>query len=95
MLGLGERDDEIIAAMKALRQRGVDFLTLGQYLQPTPEHLTVQKYVHPTTFDAHREKGDALGFHYVASGPLVRSSYRAGEHFIRASIESRRTDANE
>ena len=95
MLGLGERDDEIIAAMKALRQRGVDFLTLGQYLQPTPEHLPVQKYVHPTTFDAHREKGEALGFHYVASGPLVRSSYRAGEHFIRASIESRRTDANE
>ena len=95
MLGLGEREDEIVAAMKALRQHGVDFLTLGQYLQPTPEHLPVQKYVHPTTFDGHREKGEALGFHYVASGPLVRSSYRAGEHFIRASIESRRPDANE
>ena len=95
MLGLGEREDEIVEAMKALRQHGVDFLTLGQYLQPTPSHFPIQEYVHPTTFDAHREKGEALGFHYVASGPLVRSSYRAGEHFIRASIASRRADPNE
>lgn len=94
MLGLGERDDEIIETMRALRRHEVDFLTLGQYLQPTPVHLPVQEYIHPTTFDAHRQKGEALGFYYVAAGPLVRSSYRAGELFIRALIESRRVDAN-
>ena len=90
MLGLGERDDEIAATMRALRRHDVDFLTLGQYLQPTPAHLAVQEYIHPMAFDAHREQGEALGFRYVASGPLVRSSYRAGELFIRTLIESRR-----
>ena len=94
MLGLGERDDEIVAAMRALRRHDVDFLTLGQYLQPTPALLPVQEYVHPAAFDAHRRRGEALGFRYVASGPLVRSSYRAGELFIRALIESRGADAN-
>jgi lipoic acid synthetase len=94
MLGLGERHDEIVAAMRALRRHDVDFLTLGQYLQPTPAHLPVQEYVDPAAFDAHRRQGEALGFRYVASGPLVRSSYRAGELFIRASIESRKADAN-
>jgi lipoic acid synthetase len=93
MLGLGERPDEVTAAMRALRARGVDFLTLGQYLQPTPGHLPVREFVPPEAFDAHRREAEAMGFRYVASGPLVRSSYRAGEMFIRTLIRSG-TDAD-
>jgi lipoic acid synthetase len=66
----------------------VDFLTLGQYLQPSPAHLPVREFVSPEAFDAYREQGERLGFRYVASGPLVRSSYRAGEMFIRSLIRS-------
>ncbi len=88
MLGLGECDDEVIAAMRALRRRGVDFLTLGQYLQPTPGHLPVRDFVPPEMFDAYRRRAEAIGFRYVASGPLVRSSYRAGELFIGALLRS-------
>lgn len=88
MLGLGERDDEVIAAMHALRRRGVDFLTLGQYLQPTAAHLPVRNFVTPDRFDAYRLRAEAIGFRYVASGPLVRSSYRAGELFIGSLIRS-------
>ncbi len=90
MLGLGETDDEVRAAMRDLRAAEVDFLTLGQYLRPTPRHLPVQRYVTPAEFDAWRARGEALGFRYVASGPLVRSSYRAGEFAIRAVFEERR-----
>jgi len=88
MVGLGERADEVHAAMAALREHGVDFLTLGQYLQPSPAHLPVREFVSPEAFDAYREQGERLGFRYVASGPLVRSSYRAGEMFIRTLIRS-------
>jgi lipoic acid synthetase len=88
MVGLGERADEVHAAMVALRAHGVDFLTLGQYLQPSPAHLPVREFVSPEAFDAYREQGERLGFRYVASGPLVRSSYRAGEMFIRSLIRS-------
>lgn len=88
MLGLGERPDEVTAAMRALRDHGVDFLTLGQYLQPTQGHLPVREFVTPEVFDAYRREGEALGFRYVASGPLVRSSYRAGELFVRSLIRS-------
>ena len=77
MLGLGERDDEIRAAMEALREHDVDILTLGQYLRPTRNHLPVARWVHPDEFDRYREWGLGLGFMEVASGPLVRSSYRA------------------
>jgi len=86
MLGLGESEAEMIDAMNALRARDVDFLTLGQYLQPTPSHLEVQEFVSPQGFDEYRGKGEELGFRYVASGPLVRSSYRAGELFVRSLI---------
>ncbi len=86
MLGLGERGDEVTAAMRALRRHGADFLTLGQYLQPTPSHLAVREFVSPEVFDAYRDEAEAMGFRYVASGPLVRSSYRAGELFIRTLI---------
>jgi lipoic acid synthetase len=90
MLGLGERDDELRAAMADLRAAGVDFLTFGQYLRPTPRHLPVQRYATPQEFARWASEGEALGFRYVASGPLVRSSYRAGEFAIRAVFEQTR-----
>ncbi|MGQ0553085.1 MAG: lipoyl synthase [Planctomycetota bacterium] len=86
MLGLGERDDELRAAFADLRAADVDFLTLGQYLRPTPRHLPVHEYVSPQRFAAWREEALALGFLVVASGPLVRSSYRAGEFAIHALL---------
>jgi len=86
MLGLGERAAEVDAAMRALRGRDVDFLTLGQYLQPSAAHLPVHEYVTPQRFDDYRRRGERLGFRYVASGPLVRSSYRAGELFIKSLL---------
>ena len=92
MLGLGERPDEVRAAMADLRAAGVDFLTFGQYLRPTPRHLPVAAWVTPAEFDAWRVEGETLGFRYVASGPLVRSSYRAGEFAIRAAFEQRHRD---
>ena len=83
MLGLGERDDEVIKAMEDLRSVGVDILTIGQYLQPTRRHLPVVEYVAPEKFRRFKEIGERLGFLYVASAPLVRSSYKAGEYFIK------------
>ena len=75
--------------MHDLRESGVDILTLGQYLQPTPLHLEVREFVHPKTFDAYREYGEQeCGFRFVASGPLVRSSYKAGEFFIENMIRA-------
>ncbi len=93
MLGLGETDDEVRAAMEDLRAEDVDFLTFGQYLAPTKRHHPVDRYVTPEEFDRWREEGEGLGFRYVASGPLVRSSYRAGEFAIRAVFEERRREA--
>ncbi len=81
MLGLGETDDEIHTAMCDLRDRNVDFLTLGQYLRPTQNHLSVKRWVTPGEFDQYRDWGLDIGFKEVASGPLVRSSYRADELF--------------
>jgi len=77
MLGLGETDAEIRQAMQDLRAHRVDILTLGQYLRPTLNHLPVERWVHPDEFERYREWGLGLGFLEVASGPLVRSSYRA------------------
>jgi lipoic acid synthetase len=79
MLGLGERPEEVLEVMKDLREAACDILTLGQYLQPTKDHLPVDRYVHPDEFAVYREKGLALGFRVVQSGPLVRSSYHAEE----------------
>lgn len=73
--------------MSDLREAGVDILTLGQYLQPTPLHLTVKEFVTPEKFEKYRRLGEGMGFAYVASGPLVRSSYRAGEFFIESLLE--------
>jgi lipoic acid synthetase len=81
MLGLGETDSEILATMDDLRGRGVDILTLGQYLQPTVNHLPVERFVSPDEFDALRQEGLQRGFMEVVAGPLVRSSYRADRVF--------------
>jgi lipoyl synthase len=82
MLGLGENEEEIIQTIKDLRSVGVNILTLGQYLQPNPKYLPVVEYIAPEKFSWLREIGESMGFAYVASGPLVRSSYRAGEFFV-------------
>jgi lipoic acid synthetase len=89
MLGLGETADEVREAMARLRDAGVDVLTLGQYLRPTPKHAPIDRYVHPDEFEAHRVAGEALGFRFVASGPLVRSSYRAAEVFLHGLLGDR------
>ncbi|KAK0416053.1 hypothetical protein QR680_012268 [Steinernema hermaphroditum] len=90
MLGLGETDEEIMQTMKDLRNAGVDALTFGQYMQPTKRHLKVKEFVTPEKFDEWKARGDELGFLYVASGPLVRSSYKAGEFFLKGVVEGRR-----
>lgn len=86
MLGLGETDEEIIKAMDDLRAQQVDILTLGQYLQPTKNHLPIERYVTPETFAELRQIGLSKGFFEVASGPLVRSSYRADRVFKRDNL---------
>lgn len=85
-VGHGENEDEVVATMRDLRRVGVDLLTLGQYLRPTPKHLPVIEYVTPEQFARYRDLGLELGFQHVASGPLVRSSYRAGEHFVESAL---------
>jgi lipoic acid synthetase len=90
MVGLGETEEEVSQAMVHLRQADVDFLTVGQYLRPSSRHLKVVEYVNPAQFERYKRMGEGLGFKYVASGPLVRSSYKAGEFFIRASMETGR-----
>ncbi|PWT99812.1 MAG: lipoyl synthase [Bacteroidetes bacterium] len=80
MLGLGEQKAEVLQTMQDLRDNGVDVITLGQYLQPTRKHLPVLRFVHPTEFAEYREAGYEMGFDYVESGPLVRSSYHSERH---------------
>ena len=75
----GETNDEVVETMRDLRAHGVDVVTIGQYLQPSPKHATIDRWVHPDEFRWFREQGEALGFGSVFSGPLVRSSYRADE----------------
>ncbi len=93
MVGLGETPAEIVESMRHLREVGCDFLTIGQYLQPTAKHLKIQEYVHPDQFEAWRALGLEMGFGYVASGALVRSSYKAGEYFIRDYVAKQQTGA--
>jgi lipoic acid synthetase len=87
MVGLGETDVELTQAFRDLRSAGVDVLTLGQYLQPSQYHLRVERFVPPSQFDAYRAEAERMGFLYVAAGPLVRSSYRAAEFFLRGLME--------
>ena len=79
MLGLGEEKDEVLLTLEDLAAQGTDLLTLGQYLQPTREHLPVVRYVHPREFAEFKILGEAMGFKHVEAGPLVRSSYHAFE----------------
>jgi lipoic acid synthetase len=79
IVGLGETNDEVVDTMRDLRAHGVDVVTIGQYLQPSAKHVTIDRWVHPDEFRWFREQGEALGFGSVFSGPLVRSSYRADE----------------
>lgn len=88
MLGLGETEDEVVDALGQLRGVGVDVVTFGQYLRPSPKHIEVTEYVHPKVFDRYAELAREMGFAYVASGPLVRSSYRAGELFMKRHLET-------
>jgi lipoic acid synthetase len=79
MLGLGEEKDEVLATLRDLAAQGTDLLTLGQYLQPTRDHLPIVRYVHPDEFAEFKILGEAMGFKHVEAGPLVRSSYHAFE----------------
>jgi lipoic acid synthetase len=79
MLGLGETRDEVLAAMRDLAAQGTAILTLGQYMQPTRDHLPVVRFVHPDEFAEYKTLGEQMGFAHVESGPLVRSSYHAFE----------------
>jgi lipoyl synthase len=89
MVGIGETDDEVKETMRDLRSAGVDVVTLGQYLRPSVKHAPVDRYVEPERFDAFAREGKAMGFAFVASGPLVRSSYKAAEVFVRSTLLAR------
>ena len=86
MVGIGETDDEVLETMRDLRAAGVDIVTIGQYLRPTPKHAPVARYVEPERFNEFAREGRAFGFAFVASGPLVRSSYKAAEVFVRSVL---------
>jgi lipoic acid synthetase len=88
MVGCGEEEDEVLDAMQRLRAAEVDVLTIGQYLRPTEKHAPLVRYVAPEEFERYREAGLSMGFKYVASGPLVRSSYRAAEAFLKGILRA-------
>lgn len=94
MLGLGETDEDIGQTLRDLRDVNCDVVTFGQYLQPTRKHLPVKEYVTPEKFEAWQKKAEGMGFKYVASGPLVRSSYKAGEFFLKNYIQEQREAAD-
>ena len=87
MVGLGETKPEILETLRDLKAHGINFITMGQYLRPTPRHLAVEKYYHPDEFAELKIAGEEMGFEMVAAGPFVRSSYHAGEDFERAKPE--------
>jgi lipoic acid synthetase len=93
MLGLGESDDEVRQAMEDLRKSGVDFLAIGQYLRPSSSgfYADVKEYIKPEKFEQFRTMAVGMGFLYAAAGPFVRSSYKAGEFFIKAIVEGGRS----
>ncbi|MBX3020825.1 MAG: lipoyl synthase [Bdellovibrionales bacterium] len=94
MLGLGESDEEVRQTLKDLRSVGCDVVTFGQYLQPQKRHLPVEQFVTPEKFQEWQTEAEGMGFMYVASGPLVRSSYRAGEFFMKGVIEKRKAEGS-
>lgn len=88
IVGFGELDEEVIETMKDLKAIDVDFVTVGQYLRPSSKHIEVTEYVPPEKFEFYKKNGESIGFKYVASGPFVRTSYRAGEFFIKNIIQN-------
>jgi lipoic acid synthetase len=86
MVGLGETDEEILQVMRDLRAHDVEMLTIGQYLQPSPHHLAVERYVHPDVFAMFEREADAMGFRHAAIGALVRSSYHADQQAQEAGV---------
>src|SRR5262249_3692881 len=86
MVGIGERDEEVIQTLRDLRSVGVDLVTIGQYLRPTPKHVAVDRFVTPETFESYAEAARGMGFSFVASAPLTRSSYKAAEAFVRSIL---------
>lgn len=94
MLGLGETDEEIERTLEDLRAADVDVVTLGQYLRPTLRHMSVQRYVTPAEFSNWQKVAEVMGFKYVASGPLVRSSYRAGELYLKGMLSATAEDGH-
>ncbi len=82
MLGLGETEDEVIETLHDLHKAKVDIVTIGQYLQPTKKHLKVKEFITPEQFDKYKRIGQEIGFRYIESGALVRSSYRAQNHLV-------------
>lgn len=93
MLGLSETEDDLVKTMRDLRKVNVDILTLGQYLRPSKAHISVEAYISSSEFEHYRNIAEELGFLYVASGPFVRSSYRAGEFFLEALIRRTKTSS--
>lgn len=93
MLGVGEQEEELHDALRRLRAVNVDVVTFGQYMRPTKRHMKVDRYVEPVEFAKWKEVAEGMGFLYVASGPLVRSSYKAGEFFIKNVLNKRRAEA--
>ncbi|KAF8140152.1 lipoic acid synthase [Boletus edulis] len=92
MLGVGENEDQITDALRELRKIDVDVVTFGQYMRPTKRHMKVDRYVEPAEFDKWKQVAEDMGFLYVASGPLVRSSYKAGEYFIENVLKGKATE---
>lgn len=88
MLGLGEEPEDIRSLLRDLRAADVDVITFGQYLRPSRRHISVVRYVPPEEFTAWQTEAEQMGFKYVASGPMVRSSYKAGEFFLKGMIEN-------
>jgi len=89
MLGLGEKEEQVEATLRELRAIDVDVVTFGQYMRPTKRHMKVEEYVTPAVFEMWRQRALDMGFLYCASGPLVRSSYKAGEAFIENVLKKR------
>jgi lipoic acid synthetase len=81
---------QVVEALRVLRDTGVDVVTLGQYMRPTKKHMAVSEFVTPAAFEAYQQIAEGMGFLYVASGPMVRSSYRAGEFYLKNVLQGER-----
>ncbi|CAN0914929.1 Lipoyl synthase, mitochondrial [Linum grandiflorum] len=93
MLGCGETPEQVVKTMEKVRAAGVDVMTFGQYMRPSKRHMPVSEYITPEAFDKYRVLGMDMGFRYMASGPMVRSSYKAGEFYIKSMIDSDRASS--